>query len=415
MALTNEDEQFPAWICCQLGAREHYAFSRALNQMGYLNQLITDAWISPQSVLNLLPDPFLSNLRERFHQDLVQVPVKSFTSSLLYFELNQRLRKSPEWQKIIARNQWFQKEVVRFLAKCQFPLNFQPILFVYSYAALEIIRFAKSKGWKVILGQIDPGPVEEQIVQAEHQRQVKYQSTWYPAPSLYWNDWRKECSLADKILVNSPWSKQALLKIGIPAQKIDIIPLVYQQSDASQSFNRYYPHSFTFDRPMRVLFLGQAILRKGIAALLDAVELLQDQPIEFWIVGSQGIKLPLAISNSKKLHWIGPVARSKTAEYYQKSDVFLFPTLSDGFGLTQLEAQAWKLPIIVSRFCGEVVKEGVNGIILSEVTGEAIAHALMFCLNNPRQLAIFAYKAVDTQFSKLSHLQQSLADLSLSL
>lgn len=63
------------------------------------------------------------------------------------------------------------------------------------------------------------------------------------------------------------------------------------------------------------------------------------------------------------VRWIGSVPRSATAMYYQLADVFLFPTLSDGFGLTQLEAQAWKLPIITSKFCGEVVKDRVNGAI----------------------------------------------------
>jgi glycosyltransferase involved in cell wall biosynthesis len=48
------------------------------------------------------------------------------------------------------------------------------------------------------------------------------------------------------------------------------------------------------------------------------------------------------------------------------------------------------MPIIASRFCGEVVKDEVSGLILQDVTGEAIANALLFCLNNPQQLEAFA-------------------------
>ena len=87
--------------------------------------------------------------------------------------------------------------------------------------------------------------------------------------------------------------------------------------------------------------------------------------------------------NSPNIRWIGGVPRSRVKDYYQEADVFLFPTLSDGFGLTQLEAQAWKLPLIVSPFCGKIVQDNINGLILSEVTGNLLADKLLFCLNNP--------------------------------
>jgi glycosyltransferase involved in cell wall biosynthesis len=38
----------------------------------------------------------------------------------------------------------------------------------------------------------------------------------------------------------------------------------------------------------------------------------------------------------------------------------VFPTFSDGFGLTQLEAQAWILPIITTNFCGKLVEDEQN-------------------------------------------------------
>jgi glycosyltransferase involved in cell wall biosynthesis len=114
------------------------------------------------------------------------------------------------------------------------------------------------------------------------------------------------------------------------------------------------------------------------------------------------------------VRWIGAVPRSEAALYYQKADVFLFPTLSDGFGLTQLEAQAWKLPIIASCFCGEVVKDQENGFLLREVTGEAITEALQLCLNNPRQLEAFAQQSTQTfgcfSLLQLQHHLLSLPD-----
>jgi glycosyltransferase involved in cell wall biosynthesis len=202
-----------------------------------------------------------------------------------------------------------------------------------------------------------------------------------------------------------------LEQAGIAANKLDIIPLAYEPPEQAQDFVRTYPAAFSAERPLRVLFLGQVILRKGIAALLEAAQALRNQPIEFWLVGSQGIARPSPTQQQERVRWMGSVPRSATAKYYQQADVFLFPTLSDGFGLTQLEAQAWKLPVIASRYCGAVVKDRVGGLILQEVTGEAIANALQFCLQNPRQLEAFARESTKASFFSLSQLQQYLQAL----
>jgi glycosyltransferase involved in cell wall biosynthesis len=402
------NNKFKSWICCQIGAREHYAIGRALHQAGQLICLITDSWIPPKSGLNLLPKSMLANLRERYHQDLSQAHVNSFTSSLVRFEISQKFQGNLGWERMIARNDWFQKQALKALKNISYHHHDSPILFAYSYAALDLFRYAKSLGWQTVLGQIDPGVLEEELILQEHTRHPNYKSSFEVAPKKYWSNWQQECLLADKIIVNSLWSSQALQQIGISKQKIEVIPLAYQLPDDAYNFTRSYPVKFSQERPLRVLFLGQIILRKGIIALLEAASLLRNQPIEFWLVGSQGINIS---QYHPKVKLIGSVPRSATTKYYQQADIFLFPTLSDGFGITQLEAQAWKLPIIASKFCGDVVKQGVNGILLEEITGKAIAQALELCLRNPSQLDVFA-KSTNISCYSLSHLLQNLQDSS---
>jgi glycosyltransferase involved in cell wall biosynthesis len=135
-----------------------------------------------------------------------------------------------------------------------------------------------------------------------------------------------------------------------------------------------------------VLFLGQVNLRKGVGPLLDAIRLLRGEPVEFNLVGPRQIAVPEDLQNHPQVRWHGPAPRAATDRFYRDADVFLFPTFSDGFGLTQLEAQAWKLPIITSRCCGEVVAHGRNGWILPEITPQSIADALRDCLRHPARL-----------------------------
>lgn len=399
------------WICCQLGAREHYAIPRALHRQGKLKYLITDAWVSNHSPLHLLPQFLLTNLRGRYHPELQSAPIKAFNHSLINWEVSQSNRNLKDWDKIIARNHWWQDKVLKVLKRYHGSEK-DLTLFSYSYTALELFKYAKSRGWKTVLGQIDPGILLEKLVFRESKKSALYKPNLELAPLQYWTDWREECILADQIIVNSPWSSQALQKTGIPKHKIKVIPLAYQAPVTAKDFSRTYPHNFDHQRPLKVLFLGQIIITKGIQAILKAIELLTNQPIEFWFVGQVKIDLPRSFKKHPQIKWLGKVSRSQTNHYYQQADVFLFPTLSDGFGITQLEAQAWKLPLISSQYCGAVVKDRINGLILPNVTGIAIAKALKFCLDNPQELAKFSqasHQVLSTfNLSQLAHNLQHL-------
>lgn len=401
------------WICSQIGAREHYAIPRAIHKNQCLDYLITDAWMQPQSLIANLPGQTFRKLGDRFHNDLNTANIIHFTNSLIHFEIGQRLQPRNQWESIINRNLWFQRKVLQKLREITPNLNTQPVLFSYSYASLDLLKYAKSQGWLTVLGQIDPGLVEEKIVIEEQSKYSNDISIWQPAPPEYWSSWQEECSVADKIIVNSTWSSKALQQVGISADKINIVPLAYEFPQAAQNFVRTYPQSFFSDRPLRVLFLGQVIIRKGIMALLAAAELLKNEPIEFWIVGSLGIKIPESIQRLNNVYWFNAVPRSTTDKFYQESDIFLFPTLSDGFGLTQLEAQAWKLPIIASQYCGEVVEHGINGLKLDDISGETIAQSLIYCVKNPKQLQFFAYQSIDNTNFSLSNLGKSLNSIVL--
>ena len=395
------------WLCCQLGARDHYAIPRALFRQGLLEHLLTDAWAPPGSPLAALS----FGLGERFHPDLTTARVQAWNSGLLAFELANRLKRLSGWPLIIARNQWFQQKVVSFLRSQLSTSDYQPILLSYSYTALEPFRFAKSRRWTTILGQIDPGPFEEEIVAAEVEREPSLALNWSRAPAGYWKSWREECDAADRIIVNSQWSRSCLVKAGVNDSKVSVIPLAYESSITAVRITRDYPRHFTPARPLRVLFLGQINLRKGIARLLKAMRSFQSQPVEFLMVGPIQINIPEDLRSNRNIRWVGPIARNKVRNYYQQADVLILPTLSDGFALTQLEALAHRLPVIASRQCGEVVTDHVNGLLLEQPTAAAIEEALRSCLHNPDQLAQFSENATVSERFSLSCLGANLSTL----
>src|SRR5688500_4686377 len=176
-SMTNRDQ---SWVCCQLGARDHYIVPRALQRIGLLRELITDLWIRPGSV--------------RFHSDLSSTRITALNIRALSFELKTRISGATGWNLISKRNDWFQGLVAQLTQRQQ---NGEKLnVFAYSYAAEGIFNVARERGWRTVLGQIDPGPAEERIV-------AKLESNGHSsAPPEYWRRWRNECELADQIIVN---------------------------------------------------------------------------------------------------------------------------------------------------------------------------------------------------------------------
>ena len=367
--------------------------------------LITDAWVPLGHPLHLLSP----KLAERNSLELLDANAFASNAASISREIINRLLKRRGWATVIGHNDWFQQTAVAQLKKFGAKARSQTV-FAYSYAARDIFRYARSRGWRTVLGQIDPGLGEERIVECLDKGYAGGKADWSPAPLSYWRQWREEIDLADVVVTNSCWTRGMLVGEGISADKLRVIPLAYDQPAASTNFNRNYPFKFDHDRPLRVLFLGQINLRKGVGPLFEAIRLVDGEPIEFWFVGPLQVPMPADLAGRRQIRWFGAVERGGTEDFYRDADVFLFPTFSDGFGLTQLEAQAWRLPVITSRFCGDVVKDGVNGVLLSEINAACIATSLRAFVRAPARLrALSTSSGIEKRFSVNSLAEQFLS------
>jgi glycosyltransferase involved in cell wall biosynthesis len=299
------------------------------------------------------------------------------------FEAAHTLKRTSGWARMMLRNEWFQRHALDAIESASLDAT---VLCSYSYTARRLFEYAKRAGWKTVLVQIDPGIAEERLVAAAQARSPGLEANWQPAPAEYWARWRDEIALADRIVVHSPWSRDALLEEGVEAAKLLVVPLAYQPPLEAASFERTYPERFSSDRPLRVLYLGQVNLRKGALGLLEAARELRNEPVEFIVAGPNALDLSSRANDGGRIRWLGPVPRGRTAAVYRSGDVFLLPTLSDGFGLAQLEAQAWRLPLLTTANCGAVVRDGVDGILLRNGSGAEIAAVLRQLIKRPSTL-----------------------------
>lgn len=393
------------WISIQLGSREHYAIPRVLEKAGQLSLFLTDSWVSPrwQPVVAKVS----RSLAFRHHAEIPRCRVRASTLGRVAFDLSLVARRVAEWEGIYRRNHWFQNWTARHLTRHSPAAE---VCFSYSYAARLPFKVAKERGMTCILGQIDPGPLEQEIVDEEASQYESLKLDQSAPPEIYWEEWREELELANTIIVNSAWSHELLIRQGVSGEKIRVVPLAYQgvrQGNLQREPSTVRPS----DKPLTVLFLGQVILRKGVGQLFDAIQMLRDQPIRFVFAGPIGIKVPAEIRANPAVQVLGPVDRSQATELYRSSDLFILPTLSDGFAITQLEAMAHGLPVIASRFCGDVVTHGVNGHLLNEVSPEAIAGILSELQDDPARVEFWKENCrVDERYS-LPSLAEALQKL----
>lgn len=378
------------------GARAHYFLPRSLVKTGRLKLLVTDVWITPQRLrwLSLfIPSSIISKLQGRYHPELSSISVADLGWKGLWAEYQLR-KKFPHygWSQIIARDEYVKNALVPFV---QSSFQKEDTLVGLAYTSLPAFQAAKKAGVRTVLYQMDPGKAEEDYI-AEVIHQGNHVTEWEKAPVSYWDNWKKECETADTILVNSEWSKQGLIQQGISKDKIKVFSLPIEISSAHRQFTRTYPRAFTSERPLKLLFLGTLMVRKGIHVVVEAATKLQGLPIEWVLVGRNEIS-ESAWQHLPNVSYHGNVHRSQVDAFYQSADVFLFPTLSDGFGLTQLEAMAWKLPVINTTHCAQVVTEE-SGWTIQPDSADALIQVIQSIVENPSGLSMksnFAFRQAD--------------------
>jgi glycosyltransferase involved in cell wall biosynthesis len=407
----------PSWFCAQIGAREHYAIPRALHGARKLHTLYTDFWAG-SGIRSLLPaSGKLSSLATRFHPDLSDAPVHSYNLRALSWEMRLRRTSNP-YEGFCDVGRRFASAVRADLKRQKW--SSKSAFFAYDTGALEIFSFLREQGVRCILDQMDPGRVEVNLVREEQKQWPGWAAdATTDVPDAYFARREQEWELADRVVVNSEFSRQGLIAQGVTPEKVVVLPLCYETGGsgaAAEEPATIAAASFSRQRPLRVLFLGQVILRKGIHYLIEAARLLQNEPVQFEVVGPLGISDEAVASAPPNVHFHGRVNRDQAAAWYRQADLFVLPTLSDGFALTQIEAMAHGLPVIATANCGEVVTDGADGFIVPVRNAEILARTMARYLAEPGLLAAqrIAAFAKSKQFT-LDQLTQRLLALDTTL
>jgi glycosyltransferase involved in cell wall biosynthesis len=202
----------------------------------------------------------------------------------------------------------------------------------------------------------------------------------------------REYERADRILVLSTFSARTFGDEGVPARRVRVLPLgvnVDTFAATRETIAKRVQRIISGD-PLTVLFVGSLLFRKGLWDLALAARALDRRRFRFLLVGE---RVPETRDLTASLNGIaeatGSLPQSELPDAYARGDLFLFPTIEDGFPVVLAQARAARLPIITTLHGAgvDLIDEGRNGWIVPIRDAGAIVERLEWCERNRGALA----------------------------
>ena len=173
---------------------------------------------------------------------------------------------------------------------------------------------------------------------------------------------REGMMLSDKVVTVSNFTSQIVQKhYGIPREKIVTIHNGVNWASLHQKIN-------TKSEKKTVTFLGRVTSQKGPAFFIEAASIILkwDSSFEFVMAGSGDLlddmmKKVADLGIERNFTFTGFLAEEQVHEIYDRSAVFVMPSVSEPFGIAPLEAIKQKVPVIISKQSG--VSEVINHAI----------------------------------------------------
>ena len=234
---------------------------------------------------------------------------------------------------------------------------------------------------------------------------------------IFWSE-KLTAPFKDKIIVNSEIDRELAVKYkitppekivkiynGINPQNLDFL----SKEEGHQKILELIPSSSHLKSEAYLVgTVANFYKTKGLKYLIEAASLLKNRAETVFIVigdGKERPELEALIKRNGLENNFFLVGRIPDAYRYLKAfDIFVLPSLKEGFSWIILEAMAAELPIVASKTGAlpEMIKDGINGFLVEPKNSQALAEKITWLLTHfqeAKNMGFLARKKVEKEFS----------------
>lgn len=205
----------------------------------------------------------------------------------------------------------------------------------------------------------------------------------------------REYGIADGIVVLSTFAQQTFIAEGVPPEKLCLLPLgarldAFRPSPAEVEARC---QRILSGEPLRVLYVGTISFRKGMGDLATIVRQLYRTGFRFRCVGPISSEATHLVSELRQYaEFIPKRPQQKLPAVYAWGDVFIFPSIEDGYAIVLAQAAASGLPILTTANCAgpDLLREGESGWVFPIRSPHSFVERLQWCAAHRTELAAMA-------------------------
>ena len=219
--------------------------------------------------------------------------------------------------------------------------------------------------------RLKPRPYK--IVAIVHHLRISEQHSW-PMRWLFRQVERSYLKSVDAFVYNSQTTRQVVEAVTA-SRRPGVVALpagdhVNAQIGAVQITERAQQPG-----PLRVVFIGNLIPRKGLEVLLSALARTQDGCCQLSVIGNPRIdprysrsiqRLVHRLALNERVRLLGRLAQAELRAVLRESHVLVVPSQYEGFGIVYLEGMGFGMPAVASTGGGaaEIITSGKDGYLI---------------------------------------------------
>ena len=378
-----------AAVVVHSGARDSYQLALALHEAGLLSALVTDLYFSQSSPLARHLRSWLpASLQELLHRRTTAALPAPAVRQCLFTGLRELLLARCSFISFALRRR-STRAADRTLGRTAGNLARRrgAGLVTYSYYASDAVS---AYGQPVLLFQLHPHPATmRRLLQHELDLHADCAASltqeWELAlPEADFQKLVAEPLTASHLLAASSFTRESLIEHGIRPSRITVVPYGVDLEHFHPA-----PRTPSLQGPLRLLFVGRINQRKGIKYLLQAMSMLPPGTATLTVCGRvvDGLEL---FRNLPNIELRPSVSEADLLAAYQQADLFIFPSIAEGFGQVLLEALACGLPILSTTHTAapDLIADGVEGFIVSPGRADLLADKVLWCSRHRGELHI---------------------------